>query len=174
MSEALQTLEVGPDRLPVPAESRPRQVALARRMLTFDPEKDTFTDVLLEVGYSPTTARAMARRTLQAVGVIRAGEALEAQREGERDKARATYRKVGDKLHERIETMRDEVLVATWKTSADILASGVGSDETQREWNSANWYRRATRRLLERAFRLGQRLPDVVLSPRYPVESREK
>jgi len=60
-------------------------VRLAELALQFDPEVDTLSGICEQAGYAKSTAVAMARRTLSAVGVERATLAIQATRA---DKAR--------------------------------------------------------------------------------------
>lgn len=147
------------------------------RLAAIYPRAESAYQALIQAGYKPVTALASAKRSLGSVGVQRAAEAIEARETGKRDKARAHYERAGDILGDRLDSMRDEVVLATWKTSADILASGIGDTQTQREFNTPQWYRAQTRRALERAWKLGfvagSRPQQVVLSPP-PVAKRRK
>lgn len=84
MSEVINAVVVR-GSLPIPVGSTPRQVRLAELALQFDPEVQTLSGICEQAGYAKSTAVAMARRTLNAVGVNRASTAIQATRA---DKAR--------------------------------------------------------------------------------------
>ena len=139
------------------------------RLAALLPRCESAWEALEKAGYSLKTARSSALRTRESAGVRRATEVLERREEAKRDKARAVYARAGDLVSDRLDSARDEIVLAAWKTSADILASGVGTDDTQREWNTPSWYRAQLRRAFLRVWKLGFNAgcatQDVVLSP---------
>ncbi len=178
MSEALTVRVFGPDNIPIPKGCTPRQVALAERMLRFDPTRETLAEAALDAGYAPETARNQTARLTEAVGFRRASEAV-AKRQ--MDRARGLIGTGTAALSDAPELFKQMDPPYRIKLGMEMIKLGHELGENIEQRGEGTDWRRYARRLVVLAFRrgyrccqLGRSLPqDVVLSPPKNVVSTE-
>jgi hypothetical protein len=119
---------------------------------------DSLADAGRTAGYSehPATLYPESSRTASLPKVQREIGIREAMR---RDSARAIFDASGETLLRRVQEPNapDALVVASYKTSADVIASGVGGEPATEASAPATYYRRLFRHALRRAWAAGAR-----------------